>query len=313
LESGAGEASPKTRGPVLGARRIDEITRGDVISVLEGIIKDEKPTLANRTKAVVSKLFSWALDREMIDAHPCARLGSMMPKEQKRERVLTDPELKKLWESWFTMGFPFGLFGQLLLVTAQRRGEVATMHWRDIDSNARLWTLPKTKAGHGHEVPLSPLALEILKRVPRVDGSSFVFPRRHGRHQKRSNGQDKPVAPKRDLPISGFSKAAKAMKDNSGVDGWCLHDLRRTAATNMARMSVPNTTISRVLNHAEGGVTSIYARHGYFEEKRDALERWALRLGEILKSKKGTTRRPVEPRKLVDFRRIANDRDALAD
>jgi integrase len=249
--------------PRLGAARIDVVTRADVIGVLEEIVEQDKPTLANRTKAVVSKLFSWALDRELVDAHPCARLGAMMPKERKRERVLEDAEIRKLWKA--SDGFPFGALSRVLLVTAQRRGEVVTMRWGDVDLEAKLWRIPKTKAGHGHEVPLSGLAVKLLKSVPRVvDKGDYVFPASRGGRS-----------------FSGFSKATRRIKKAVGISDWCLHDLRRTAATNMARLGVPKTTISRVLNHAEG-VTEIYARHSYLGEKRAALELWADRLAGIV-------------------------------
>lgn len=268
--------------PVLGEKRIEEIRRGDVIALLESIVETKKPILANRTRAVVSKLFSWALDRELIEAHPCTRLGSMMPRERKRERVLTDDEITKLWKTWESMALPFGRLAQLLLVTLQRRGEVAMMRWPDVDLKARVWRLEMTKSGHGHEVPLSALALAILRKIPHVDGTEFVFPA-----QRRGNGScdTSPDSNDQDwCAFSGFSKATKTAKTESGLENWRIHDLRRTGATNMAKLGVPKETISRVLNHAEGGVTAIYARHSYFQEKRDALEKWGRRLASIVKA-----------------------------
>lgn len=260
--------------PVLGSKRVDEIRRGDVISLLERIIAARKPTLANRTKAVVSKVFSWALDRELIEAHPCTRLGSIMPKERQRERVLSQQEIGTLWHTWESMAYPFGWFAELLLVTLQRRGEVATMRWADIDFGTRTWSLRKTKAGHGHEVPLSDMAIDILGKVPRVDGSEFVFPARRRRYGVQGRDSERFERGS----FRGFSSGTRLAKSKSGFDDWRLHDLRRTGATNMARLGIPKETISRVLNHAEGGVTSIYARHSYLDEKRRALDSWATTL-----------------------------------
>jgi integrase len=156
----------------------------------------------------------------------------------------------------------------MLLVTAQRRNEVAMMRWADIDLDAGVWTLPReiVKANRSHEVPLSSLAMSIIKALPEIDDLVFSSGRKSGR------------------PISGFSRAKAHIDKLSGVKDWRLHDLRRSAGSNMARMGVAPFTISRVLNHAEGGVTRIYARHGYLDEKRDALDRWSRRLQDTVTS-----------------------------
>lgn len=173
-----------------------------------------------------------------------------------RDRVLTDMEIKAVWNAAEEMGYPFGTLVQMLLVTGQRREEVAQMRWEQITNDT--WTLPRTqtKADRAHEVPLSSLAMTILAGIPRFTGP-YVF---------TTTGGTKPV--------SGYSKAKVRLDAKSGVHGWCIHDLRRTCGTGLARLGIPLVTISRVLNHAEGGVTRIYARHSYLPEKREALEMW---------------------------------------
>jgi integrase len=230
-------------------------------------IATRAPVMANRILGVTSRVFSFALDKGLIDAHPCFRMRPPGGKEQKRERVFTDTEIRRAWRVWKEDGSLFSVVARLLLATAQRRGEVAGMKWADIDLEAGLWRLTRTKAGHGNEVPLTPLALELIRSVPRVEGQGLLF---------TTNGT---------TPISGWSKFAARTKGATGIDGARLHDLRRTAATNMARLGIPKFTISRVLNHAEGGVTSVYARHGYLEEKRQALQAWETRLRTILAAK----------------------------
>ncbi len=158
-----------------------------------------------------------------------------------------------------------------VLATAQRRSEVAGIRWQDVDLDQALWIIPReqTKSDRAHEVPLSALAIEILDGLPRMH-AELVFPDcRHGRN-----------------PVSGFSKA-KAITDKLVGDAaapWRLHDLRRTAATGMARLGVSTSMISRVLNHANGhGVTGIYDRHGYLDEKRQALDIWGRRVVAIIR------------------------------
>lgn len=251
--------------PTWGKRDIGSITRRDVIDLLDQVADRTSSVRANRVLANVRKLFAWAAERDIIESSPVA--GVKPPgRENERDRVLTDNEIKAFWKATEVLGWPFGPFAQMLLVTAQRRDEVAHMRWDDIDEHG-VWTIPKekTKANRSHEVPLPSLALEILERTPRI--GSYVF--MSGRAGAR--------------PISGFGKAKAKLERLSGIHNWRYHDLRRTAGTNMARHGVPISTISRVLNHAEGGVTRIYARYSYLNEKRKALNTWARTLAGIIR------------------------------
>src|SRR5262249_10874978 len=159
------------------------------------------------------------------------------------------------WPRFVALGYPFGPFFQMALVTGQRREEVARMRWADIDMDAQLWILPAeaTKAARGHAVPLSPLAVALLKDLPKL--GTFVF------------------TTARDRPISGFSKAKARLDAMDGSSratvsaSWTIHDLRRTAATEMGRLGVSRFVIGKVLNHADRSVTGIYDRHLYLQEK----------------------------------------------
>ena len=151
------------------------------------------------------------------------------------------------------------------------------MRWADLDLEAAIWTLPAeaTKAGRSHVVPLAPLAIDILRSLPRKadatgKASSYVF---------TTSG---------DAPISGFTKAKlridqviAEVRDGEALAPWTIHDLRRTAATEMARLGVSRFIISKVLNHSDRSVTGIYDRHAYLVEKRHALETWASYLGNL--------------------------------
>jgi integrase len=130
-----------------------------------------------------------------------------------------------------------------------------------------VWTIPKdeTKGNRTHEVPLSPLAMEVLTTLPRF-ADNYVF---------STTGGAK--------PISGYSKIKNRADKLVGVEDWRLHDLRRTLGTGLASLGIPVSTISRVLNHKEGGVTKIYNRYGYMSEKRIALETWARKIESLIR------------------------------
>ncbi len=146
------------------------------------------------------------------------------------------------------------------------------MRWQDIElGNKLLWTVPRevTKADRTHEVPLSPLAIDILEEQPRH--GDYVF----------SSGK------RGDKPPAGFSAAKRTMDKTAEVTNWRLHDLRRTAGMNMAKLGIPVFVVSRVLNHAEGGVTRIYAKASYLDEKRNALGTWARKLESLVRERQG--------------------------
>ena len=261
--------------PRWGDLDINTIRKRDVVELLDAVHDDRGPYAANRTLAAIRKLFNWAVERDIIDGSPCA--GVKAPgKERQRDRVLADDEIMTLWAAWDQMMWPWGPFCKLLLVTAQRRDEVAHMRWPDFDlGDAKRWTLPRelTKNDRAHEVPLSPLAVDIIESCPRFDWSDYVF-------ASRLADTDN------DRPVSGFggAKARTEVLTEAPIADWRLHDLRRTAATNMARLGVGVDIIGRVLNHASGhGVTGIYDRHSYLPEKERALAVWANRLESIIR------------------------------
>jgi integrase len=272
--------------PRWGGRDICAITRRDVVELLDAvmdggsIVKDETgkrrkvpggPIAANRVLAAIRALFNFALKRGIIQSTPAA-LVDRPGAEITRNRVLTADEMRAIWRAAGELGYPFGQFFQLALITGQRRDEVARMRWVDLNLDEALWTLPPeaTKAGRAHVVPLAPLAIQILAAMPRRADSPFVFTTR-----KRAS-------------ISGFSKAKLRIdnavtkaRDGEALPPWTIHDLRRTAATEMARVGVSRFVIGRVLNHADRGVTGIYDRHSYLAEKRHALNAWAQYLGSL--------------------------------
>lgn len=252
--------------PALGKKKAKDITRRDVVGLLDLIKATDKPTAANHVLSAMKGMYSWAVERDEVQFNPCSGIKKPVPTVE-RERVLNKQEINGFWEACNQLQYPFGPLCQLLLLTGQRCNEIATLKWSFIDLNEKIIRIPaeNIKAGRGHDVPLSDLALNILKTLPHFTGP-YIF--------STTCGQK---------PVSGFSKTKKRILEYfNPQENWRFHDLRRTAATNMAELGVPLHTISRVLNHAEGGVTKIYARHSYLSEKRDALNLWTDTVADIV-------------------------------
>ena len=245
---------------------VRDITAADVHRVLDRIVARGARIMANRTRALISRVFNFGVERNVIVHNPVA--GVRPPaRERSRQIVLSGDEVRGLWAVWTAEGSITAAAFQFLLVTAQREGEILTMRWQDLDGS--WWCIPEgvVKNKQAHRVYLTPLALGVLDRLrPRTGDKSWVFasPRKAG------------------TPIVAINKAAERFRDDSGIAGWTPHDLRRTAATYMGRIGVSRFVIGKILNHAETGVTAIYDRSTYEAEMQEALTRWALHLDGIL-------------------------------
>ncbi len=270
-------------------RPLASISRRDVNDVIDAIaIRAE--VQANRTLAKLRALFNWTVEKDRIATSP---VDGMKPptREQSRDRALSDDEIRWFWAACDSSGWPFGPLAKLLLLTAQRRDEVASMEWAEIDFGKALWEIPaqKAKNNNAHLVPLSDAALVILKALPCI-GKGLIF---------TTTGK---------TPVSGFSRAKRrldkemervrraslnlpqeddAYRRASRVPAkkqlpietppWIIHDLRRTAATGMARLKVAPHVVDKVLNHFSGeisGVAAVYNKFEYLEERRAALDVW---------------------------------------
>lgn len=245
--------------PVWQNRKVASIRRGEVRDLLDGL---EGAVLPNRVLVLVKTIFRYALSRDWIDYSPAD--GIKKPNvERERDRVLTMTEVRLIWDAADLLGYPFGPYVQMLTLTAQRRTEVASMRWADIDLDLAMWTIPaeNTKAERRHFVPLSPLAVETLKQLPRLGLHVFTTDgETHMTNYAKLKGR-----------LDGFIAAT-----GNAVEPWRLHDLRRAAATHMVRLGAREEVVGRVLNHAVKGLTArVYALHSYGPEKREALDRWA--------------------------------------
>lgn len=250
---------------VFGQRDIREIKRADVLEIMDAAVERGAHYQANRILSYVRKLFNWCVERGVIEVSPINGLKAPT-KEVSRDRVLSDDEIRAVLLCSRNDVYPFRQYVPLLLATAQRRGELAEMRWSEVDFEARTWVIPaeRSKNGKPHVVPLSAFAIDALAEVPRFLDCDYVF------------------TTTRRSPISGFSKALRRLWEATGSTDWRFHDLRRTAASGMARANVPPHVIEKVLNHISGtisGVAAVYNRYGYDPEKRAALEQWGDYLG----------------------------------
>ena len=157
--------------PSWGHRPVESISRRDVIDLIEMVVDRGSPVMANRVLAVIRKFFNWLVSRDVLSANPAADVKPPGA-ETRRDRVLSDNEIRLFWRACNTLGWPFGSMFQLRLLTGQRREEVAAITWKEIDDE--LWRIPgaRTKNGKAHDVSLTPQALRLLQSLPSIIGGS---------------------------------------------------------------------------------------------------------------------------------------------
>lgn len=248
---------------------IQKIARADVAARLAKIAKENGPFAANRARATLSALFSWAIGEGFADANPVIGTNKATD-EIKRDRVLSDDELRLVWEC--AGAGDYGEIVRLLILTGQRREEVGGMLWTELDFDKGLWRIGAERAKNGlaHEVPLSVAAIEILQARERRDDRALVFGAGVGPFQGWSDSKTS-----LDARIG-----AERAKNNplARLSAWRLHDLRRTVATGLAELGEQPHVVEAILNHISGskaGVAGVYNRASYANEKRKALDLWA--------------------------------------
>jgi integrase len=269
--------------PVIGGVRLADLTRRHIVQTTDPILARGAPTEATRTHEDVRAALRWALSRGDIERDPTAGMRKPAP-ARKRERVLSDDEMRALWHV-----LPTALRRapatqtaiKLALVSGQRIGEVCGMRKAELDMARRTWTLPgaRVKSGHGHIVPLSDLALEILSKALADSGSSeFAFPVDGGKRALDPAAVAVAIfranAPDAERPLGRF-----------GLAPWTAHDLRRTCATGLQKLGVRLEVTEAILNHrsgSRGGIVGVYQKHDWADEKRAALDLWAEKLRTIV-------------------------------
>ena len=266
--------------PSLGKRPMQDVTTPQIVALLDAAQNRARShgakgdAIVNRVRASLSSLWAWAEERGYCTENPVTKIKRRSLKS--RDRVLTPDELKTLWKAWDSDApYSVRMVSRLLLVTAQRLSEVACAEWREVDTDAALWTIPaaRTKSERVHRLPLSNLALELLTKVKEKSAdSNFWFPSRWG--------------PRKGLHPISSNTISRYWSENSeptwGVTNATAHDLRTSAATAMAELSVRREVISAVLNHAHGDITAVYIRAELIDQQRDALQKWADYLRELV-------------------------------
>jgi integrase len=262
--------------PEWAGRDVRTIRPREVIVLLDKIVARGSTVMANRTAALLGQLFKFAIHRGLVDTTPVQLLYRPGGKERPRERTLSDKELAAFLKDprACTRFERLEHVILILLLTGQRRGELALAKWRDVDLQAGTWKIPdeNAKSGRGHVVPLSQWAVDEFKVLKREsEGSAYVMP--------DSPGSNASIDAKQ--LTRSLAKCRERFK-RAGIDEFTLHDLRRTCRTGLARLKVEPHIAERVLGHAQERIRATYDTHAYLDEKRLALERWSAHLVTVM-------------------------------
>lgn len=262
------------------------VTKRRVADLL-GRLAERAPVAADRCRANLSALFSWAMREGLAEVNPAATVNR--PAEPKaRERVLNAGELRAVWRATEGPG-DFNAIVRLLMLTGQRREEVGAMRWAELDLGKALWSLPgdRTKNDRPHDIPLSDPALGLIGELPERHGRGLVF----GEGAGGFSGWSKAKATLDERIAKARAREAEREKATDGdrLPEWRLHDLRRSVVTHMAELGVQPHVIEAVVNHVSGhkaGVAGVYNRATYAREKRETLALWAGWLMEVVEGRK---------------------------
>ncbi|WP_234567982.1 tyrosine-type recombinase/integrase [Rhodohalobacter sp. 614A] len=258
--------------PVFGNKEIKEIDRHLIIKFLDNIAyKRGSKTMANRVRSLLSRIYTIGMEKAVTESNPVSHTTKYEGGENKRERYYEEEEIRRLWGAFEEVQEPAKSVLKLLLLTGQRSKETRHMKWENIKNG--VWTIPKelAKGKREHQVPLSNLAVDVLKNLKPITGAKeYVF-----------------ASPVNDnAPLEGIKRPVDDVREIAEVKDFRPHDLRRTVATYLAGLKVDRTTLGKLLNHkgiaGDNQVTAIYDRYDYLEEKRTALNRWASKLQMIL-------------------------------
>lgn len=271
-----------------GSRPVASLTKKEIGRAIDDVA-DRAPIWANRVFGFMSQFFDWCVGRHVIDASPMAGLKKPS-RERSRDRVLSDDEIRDVWLASDDIGWPFGPVVKLLLLTGQRRDEVAGLRRSELNIADKLWSLPadRTKNARAHDVPLSDMAIGIVEGLPDLSGEQ-----EDGDLLFSTTGR---------TPISGFSKIKLAIDrkiaerrarehgdDAEPMPSWRFHDLRRTVTTGLARLGVAPHVADRVLNHVTGTIGGVYNRFQYLDERRIALDAWGRHVEQIVAGEEAGT------------------------
>lgn len=231
------------------------ITKAEFVTLIDRVA-ETMPGAAVSLLRRLNMLYNWAADRDMVPGNPCERIPAPA-KTNERDRILSDDEIVAVWKATARLPLPYMQMFRMFMLTGQRRAEVSTMCWGEIDGD--VWVIPreKVKKDRPHAVPLTNTATAVLGTLPRFRHGDYIFTTTDGRK-----------------PSSNFTKTRAALHELSNTSGWTIHDIRRTVRSKLAELGVPREIARKVVNHEDGKVDRIYNRHAYLAEKREALEKW---------------------------------------
>ncbi len=244
-------------------KNIDEITRQDIMSVIRNL--SATPSEGQHAYVAIRTMMNWCVRHGFIDASPAP---SISHKSEPRNRILSDGELIAVYQRAVEFGYPYGIIVQLLILTGQRRGEIAGLRRSWIEEDTIVFPQGFTKNKREHRIPIDGLVKDILKLLP--EGPDLLFPSRISDENH----------------FNGWGKAKLAFDKEIDVIDYTLHDLRRTYSSNMARLGVPIHVTEKLLNHVSGtvsGIAAVYNRHTYIDEMREAVTKFERFLAELAK------------------------------
>ena len=252
-------------------RQLGDITPQEVSRLVDRL--SETPAEQNHAFTAARVFFRWAVRKHYLVHSPCE--GQLPNRTPGRERVLNDEELKAVFHAAARIGYPFGTIVLLLVLTGQRRGEVTALRSEWVDREKQTITLPATitKNKRTHTFPYGQAVVDLLAVIPFREGYLFPAGREHVRGKPTTT-------------FNAWPKSKVALdKMVDGVQPWTLHDLRRTFATNLAKLGTPPHVVEKLLNHASGtisGVAAIYNQFQYMDEMRSAIEAWDAKLASLM-------------------------------
>lgn len=258
--------------PEIGKIKLSEVKKVDLINILDKIQDRGKLTLCNRVHSVLSKMFNFAIERDVIDASPVYGIKKRGA-EIKRERVLSNDEIKMLWES--LKNSTSCMLLKFLLLTGQRTGEARQLEWSEINGN--VWLIPATKSKnkYSHAVPLSSGAMEIVEYMKSISQGRYVFPGKPSGLKYSDRCLDENV------PGHHFQRVIKSF----GWERTTVHDLRRTMRSRLSEIGISPMVAEKILNHKIPGIISVYDHHDYLIEMQEALQKWCIYLNKIINTK----------------------------
>lgn len=240
---------------------VADVGPSDILSRLNKL--SDRPSEKHHAFKVIRTFFNWCLRNHYVEHHPMRKMAA--PRQNKpRERVLTDEELVTVYRTARNGRGYIHAIVHLLILTGQRRGEIARLEWDWMRDGTVTLPGTVTKNGHPHTFPLCPEAQERLRSLPRVN--VYCFPAQRNRRK----GQEATV-------FNGWSKAVRSFKNECGIHDWTLHDIRRTVSSGLASLGVDQLVTEKLLNHLTGSqsdIARVYNRYSYLAEMRDAVDRW---------------------------------------